>query len=95
VLAEDGDESLRDHAGGDVEEDALTRMGCQTVDDVCARLPDDQRDVLLLRIVADLTVEQVAAVLGKTVPAVKGLQRRALTTLRRDIRDASDLVAPL
>jgi RNA polymerase sigma-70 factor (ECF subfamily) len=95
VLAEDGDDALRDHSGGDVEEDALTRMSSQMVHDICARLPDDQRDVLLLRILADLTVEQVATVLGKTAPAVKALQRRALTTLRSDICDMSDVVAPL
>ena len=32
-----------------------------TVHRLCAELPDDQRSVLLLRILADLTVEQVAA----------------------------------
>ena len=58
-------------------------------------LPDDQRDVLLLRILADLTAEQTAAVLGRTAPAVKALQRRALTTLRSEICDVSDMAAPL
>ena len=95
VLAEDGTDALREHRGGDVEEDALARIGARTVHEVCAGLPDDQRDVLLLRIVADLTVEQVAAVLGKTAPAVKALQRRALTALHSDICDMSDVVAPL
>jgi RNA polymerase sigma-70 factor (ECF subfamily) len=54
-----------------------------------------RRDVLLLRILADLTVEQVAAVLGRTAPAVKALQRRALTTLRSDLCVARDMAAPL
>ena len=40
------------------------------------------RDVLVLRVVADLTVDQVAAVLGKRPGAVKALQRRGLATLR-------------
>jgi RNA polymerase sigma factor (sigma-70 family) len=94
LLADDGADELRDHKGGDVEEDALAVMGSRTVLEVCARLPDDQRDVLLLRILADLTVEQVAAVLRKTVPAVKALQRRGLATLRGEIRDLSELAAP-
>jgi RNA polymerase sigma factor (sigma-70 family) len=62
---------------------------------VCARLPEDQRDVLLLRILGDLTLEQVAAVLGRTAPAVKALQRRALATLQSDVRDTSDVAASL
>ena len=49
---------------------------------MCAGLPDDQRSVLLLRILADLTVEQVAAVMGRSVGSVKALQRRGLRTLR-------------
>ena len=72
---------------------ALARTGSRTVPEVCARLPHDQRDVLLLRILADLTVEQVAAVVGTAAPAVKALQRRALATLRSDICDISAVAA--
>ncbi len=45
-------------------------------------LSPDQRDVLLLRIVADLSLEQTAEVLGKSVGAVKSLQHRGLAALR-------------
>jgi RNA polymerase sigma-70 factor (ECF subfamily) len=68
--------------GGDVEDDVLGRMGTETVTRLCGELPSDQRSVLLLRILADLTVEQVAQVLGRSVPSVKALQRRGLRTLR-------------
>ena len=95
VLAADGDDALREYRGGDVEEDALALLSSRDVHAVCAGLPDDQRDVVLLRILADLTVEQVAAVLGRTAPAVKALQRRALTTLRSDLCVARDMAAPL
>ena len=70
-------------------------MGGGAVHELCRRLPADQRDVLLLRILADLTLEQVASVLGKTVPAVKALQRRALLTPRSELSDFSDSGAPL
>ena len=50
---------------------------------VCAQLAPDQRDVVLLRILGDLTVEQVAEMLGKTPGAVKQLQRRGLEAIRR------------
>ena len=45
-------------------------------------LGEDHREVLALRIVAGLTVEQVADIMGKSAGAVKQLQRRALITLR-------------
>ena len=50
-----------------------------------AGLTEEQREVLSLRVVADLTVEQVAEVVGRSAGAVKALQRRALATLRRQI----------
>jgi RNA polymerase sigma factor (sigma-70 family) len=68
--------------GGDAEDDALIRVGTEDVHRMCAGLPDDQRSVLLLRVLADLTVEQVADVMGKSVGSVKALQRRGLRTLR-------------
>ena len=48
-------------------------------------LPEDQRDVMILRIVGDLTIEQIAHVLGKRVGATKALQRRALENLRKKV----------
>ena len=46
------------------------------------QLPADQREVLVLRIVADLTVEQIAGIMGRSSGAVKQLQRRGMVTLR-------------
>ena len=45
-------------------------------------LGEDQRAVVSLRVVGDLTLEETAQVLGKTVPSVKQLQRRGLERLR-------------
>jgi RNA polymerase sigma-70 factor (ECF subfamily) len=72
-----------DRPGGDVEDDALRRMSEDRVRDLCGALHSGQRDVLLLRILADLTVEQVAEALGTTAGAVKALQRRGLAALRK------------
>jgi RNA polymerase sigma-70 factor (ECF subfamily) len=58
------------------------RAATEQVEALCRRLPDDQRDVLLLRLVSALTVEEVAQTLGKTAASVKALQRRGLATLR-------------
>jgi RNA polymerase sigma-70 factor (ECF subfamily) len=68
-------------AGGDVEDDAFTGLDAARVREAIGALPPDQRSVLLLRIVGDLTIEQIAEALGKRPGAVKALQRRALRRL--------------
>lgn len=47
------------------------------------RLPDAQREVLLLRVVAGLSAEQTAAAVGNTAGAVRVAQHRALARLRQ------------
>ena len=49
---------------------------------ILGHLPDDQREVLVLRIVAELTVDEVADVMGRSAGAVKQLQRRGLRKVR-------------
>ena len=70
---------------GDVEEDAFAVLANDEVRDLLAVLSPDQRDVVLLRIVADLSVEDVARLLGKREGAIKALQHRALASLRRHL----------
>jgi RNA polymerase sigma-70 factor (ECF subfamily) len=45
-------------------------------------LTEDHREVLLLRVVADLSIEQTAEIMERTPGAVKQLQRRALEAMR-------------
>jgi RNA polymerase sigma factor (sigma-70 family) len=90
-LADDpGD--LTGYLGGNVEDDVLERVGAETVQQLCGTLPEDQRSVLLLRILADLTIEQVAEVMGRTVPSVKALQRRGLRALRDHMENTGEKV---
>jgi len=72
-----------DRAGGDAEHDALERLSTQRVQALCEGLVADQRDVLLLRLMAGLTIEVIAETLGKSEGAVKALQRRGLANLRK------------
>lgn len=69
--------------GASAEDEALAIMGEEEVRAVLARLPEDQRDVLLMRLVGDLTVDEVAGILGRSSGAIKQLQRRALLALRQ------------
>lgn len=70
---------------GDAEDDALHSLEEQRVRALLDDLTADQRDVLLLRLLSDLTVEQVGAVIGKSPGAVKALQARGLEQIRRQI----------
>lgn len=65
------------------EQEALRRLSTERVQGLCEQLVPDQRDVLLLRLVGGLTVDEVGAALGKSPGAVKALQRRALVALRK------------
>ncbi len=47
-----------------------------------ARLTEDQRDVLVMRFVANMPIAQVAQALHKSEDAIKSLQRRGLFALR-------------
>jgi RNA polymerase sigma factor (sigma-70 family) len=70
---------------GDAEEDAFAVLGDTRVRELLESLSPDQRAVLLLRIVADLPIEDVARTLGKPPGAVKALQHRGLASLRRHL----------
>lgn len=69
-------------AASETEDEALASLLSPEMTDALAALTDTQREVLLLRTVADLSLEDVAQILGKRVGAIKGLQRRGLTALR-------------
>ncbi len=72
-------------AAPEADDQALSRIGREHVRELIARLPADQRSVLLLRILGELTVPEVARAIGKRTGAVKALQRRGLAALKRDL----------
>ena len=74
-------------AGGDGEVDAMSRLRVQNVIAAVDRLTPDQRSVLLLRVLADLPIADIAEIVGKGEPAVKALLRRAVATMGRQMGD--------
>ncbi|PNI08447.1 RNA polymerase subunit sigma-70 [Arthrobacter sp. AFG7.2] len=75
------------------ETEALERISPQEVLGLLDALPQDQREVLALRLVAGLTVEQSAEAMGKSEGAVKQLQRRAILKLR-GLADVKEYLKP-
>ena len=79
-------------AVGSAESAAMASIGSDRVRALLGALSDDQRDVILLRSIADLSLKQVAVVVDKPVSAVKALQRRGLRRLQSEI--LSEVVHP-
>jgi RNA polymerase sigma-70 factor, ECF subfamily len=71
--------------GEDVEDAVGRRLATERVRRLCDRLAPDQRDVLLMRMLGALTVDEVAEALAKSPGAVKALQRRGLAAVRRQL----------
>jgi RNA polymerase sigma factor (sigma-70 family) len=70
-------------SGADADGPLAASWGDAHVQDLLRRLTADQRDVLLLRVVGDFSIVEVAAIVGKEPNAVKQLQYRGMRTLRR------------
>ena len=65
-----------------IDEDVLNGLGGAELEHLLTACTHDQRDVLLLCYVADLSLHQVAEVLDKEYNATKALHRRAISALR-------------
>ena len=65
----------------DAESDAMDRLGEGWALRLVSELPPDQADVVLLRVMGDLSVKDVASILDKQPGAVRALQHRAIRRL--------------
>jgi RNA polymerase sigma-70 factor, ECF subfamily len=70
---------------GDVEEEALERLGVDQAIELVRRLPDEQADILLLRVLAQLSVEQVAEIVRRRPGTVRVIHHRALKRLAKEM----------
>jgi RNA polymerase sigma factor (sigma-70 family) len=55
-----------------------------------AQLTEEQREVILLRFIADMPVDEVARLTSRTAGAVRALQHRAITQLARAVTAPHD-----
>jgi RNA polymerase sigma-70 factor (ECF subfamily) len=65
------------------EEEALDVIATAEAERLLDVLTESQREAVSLRVIGGLTLAETAAIMGKPVGAVKGLQRRAISKLRR------------
>ena len=72
--------------GRDAEADAMDRLRASGALEALESLTPDQRDVLFLRVLADLSVPEIARVLDRPESAVKALLRRGLARLQRTLQ---------
>jgi RNA polymerase sigma-70 factor (ECF subfamily) len=68
---------------GNPEESLEQSTDERSVREAVLRLRDEQRQVIMLRFVEELDYREVAAMIGKSVPAVRVIQHRALGNLRK------------
>jgi RNA polymerase sigma-70 factor (ECF subfamily) len=81
-------QTIESHASiGNVEDEALEAMSEAQLRLLMSDLTAEQRDVLLLRILGELSVPEVAAAIGRRPGAVQALQRRGLARLRKVMAD--------
>ena len=69
------------------EDEAVDRLRTVEVRALLDSLPPDQRDVLLMRVVADMSLDQTAEAIGRSTGAVKQLQRRGLLAVRARLQE--------
>jgi RNA polymerase sigma-70 factor (ECF subfamily) len=77
------------------DDEALARFDAPTRDALrrFAPLPDDEADVVLLRAVGGLTVDEVAWIVGKPRALVRTLEQRGLQRLVHSLSRSEELVA--
>jgi RNA polymerase sigma-70 factor (ECF subfamily) len=75
---------------GTPEDDVVSGGGLAEAIELMRHLPAEQADVVMLRVVADLDVATVAAIIGRSPAAVRLLAHRGLTRLADLLPDAGD-----
>jgi RNA polymerase sigma-70 factor (ECF subfamily) len=66
------------------------RLRLEEISDALARLTEDQRNVVLNRLVLGLDLEETSKVLGKNVGSIKALQHRALAKLAKILTQGNE-----
>jgi RNA polymerase sigma-70 factor (ECF subfamily) len=77
----------RDLPAGNVEDEAMENLALDGLGEILGSLTEEQRQVLVLRVISDLSLKETADAMGKSVGAIKALQRRALLAVRSELEE--------
>ncbi|MGC8481429.1 MAG: RNA polymerase sigma factor, partial [Acidimicrobiales bacterium] len=86
ISATDRVEEFEPHLADPAEIDAQIEID-EAVRDLVGGLSNEQAEVLLLRVVAGLSADEVAQIIGKPEGTVRVIQSRALRRLAKKLRD--------
>ncbi|CAN5486899.1 sigma-70 family RNA polymerase sigma factor [soil metagenome] len=70
-------------AQGNAMQEFVTQAQADHAAALVAKLPPDERDALLLQVLEELPIEEIAAILGRSLKATNSLLGRARTRVRR------------
>jgi len=95
-IALEGDDVTRTVYGqpADVESIVVRKDDAEALLSHLDQLTPEQRDVILLRVVADQSIEVTAATLGKSIASVKSIQYRATRRLAELLKESSSFARP-
>jgi RNA polymerase sigma-70 factor, ECF subfamily len=85
VGAEENIDSVEVKVDEDLDTDLMVNYRQQKLREALNKLPGEQRQVLLLRFIEGYDIQQTADTLGKTIGAVKMIQRRALQAMNMEL----------
>jgi len=81
------DEAFLDQKMARNPEEALDQASDEkSMREAVLKLRDEQRQVIMLRFMADMSIQEVASTLGRTEGSVKALQHRGLQSLARRLQ---------
>ncbi len=75
-------EEVRSH---ELEDGSIARERAADLQEAMSKLPDEQREVIVMRFVLGLSPREIAERIGRSEDAVHGLQHRGRVTLRREL----------
>lgn len=83
----DGLSDVSPDTGHDVEREVFGKYDCEQLNDALSKLPDTQREVLIMRYFHNEDIEDIAEVLGISPKAVRIRLHRARNTLYGLLKD--------
>ncbi len=79
----------------DVEAEDVARDRCDALRSALSTLPEDQREVLVLRFIAGMSPGEIAERMNRSEDAIHGLQHRGRRTLRKELQRLESAPAAL